>query len=454
MLSALELDGTVKPPFAPVVSGQPPLGAITYRPLSEHVNEVLTAELLAWKIRLLGDPVVVDGLRGDPPFCAVPVPDPAPNPAPSGTSEPDAAYGIADVTGASSVRVKGSAARLLRFFTSPLADDERPAAASPPAQPPAQQPPPARTELRSAGGVPPDEPTGTATTRLGLGALGAFVLDAAVFVWSEGWQPEQPADGGRAFEVLDAELDLAAGRLRAHLRFRDPGAWHFVQAQQPDRPAFAFMLPPGTPGDGDPVFALDLVCDRDGTVIDAQALLSERNAGPLARAAELCAAAQRPGAAPALPADVPADAPLARTVVAAPAFRADRLDELGPAWLDGLALESPYSDAAVFRLRALAGEEPFDAHAALPYIEALARNGSPCTSEGFGQIVRLFELFFEPGADGEPPLLDMHAELLPPNWRAFRAHVATIARSFRGSGLFVSFASTAEQLKLIRGAIA
>ncbi len=142
-------------------------------------------------------------------------------------------------------------------------------------------------------------------------------------------------------------------------------------------------------------------------------------------------------------------------MIATLAFRAGRLDELDPAWLDGLALKSEYSDAAVFRLRALTREETFDARAALPYVEALADNGCPCTTEGFGQIVRLFELFFEPGSDGEPPLLATQDEsVLPPAWRGFRAHVATIARSFRGSGLFASFATTAEQLQLIRGSIA
>ena len=225
--------------------------------------------------------------------------------------------------------------------------------------------------------------------------------------------------------------------------------------QQPDRPAFAFMLPPGSPAEGEPVFAIDLVCDHDESVIEAQALLSARNSGPLGRAAEMYAASLRPGAAPPLGDDVPADAPLARTVVAMLAFRNDRLAQLDPAWIDELALSSAYSDAAVFRLRTLVDQsENFDTRAALPYVTAVARNGSPFTTEGFGQIVRLFELFFTPGPGGEPPLLDAHDEsLLPPTWRSFREHVAAIARSFRGSGLFVSFASTAEQMKLILGSI-
>jgi hypothetical protein len=123
-----------------------------------------------------------------------------------------------------------------------------------------------------------------------------------------------------------------------------------------------------------------------------------------------------------------------------------------------LAPSSPCSRFATtgwFRLRTLVDQsENFDTRAALPYVTALARNGSPFTTEGFGQIVRLFELFFTPGPGGEPPLLDAHDEsLLPPTWQGFREHVSAIARSFRGSGLFVSFASTAEQMKLILDSI-
>ncbi|MEA2664430.1 MAG: hypothetical protein QOI11_1374 [Candidatus Eremiobacteraeota bacterium] len=439
ILSALELSSAVEPPFAPVVSGEPPIGTITYKPLSTHVNDVLTAELSAWKIRMLGAPVVVDGLRGDPAFCAVSVP-------PQGV-DADAVRGIA-----------GFVSRLQERTAEYLGDSVFRAARSVGFERPrvtGEAPPPAPRELRSVGGVAPDEPTESATRRLELGSLGPFLLDAAVFRWCDGeWLPVQTS-GARAYEVLDLEFEPEAGRLRAHLRFSE-GAWYFLQAQQPDRPAYAFMLPPGSPGEGEPVFAIDLVCDRGGIVIEAQALLSARNTGPLARAAELYAASLPPGAAPPLPAGVPADAPLARTIVAMLAFRGDRLAELGETWLDDLALSGPYSDAAVFRLRALVDEsDPFDARATLPYVDALARNGSPFTTEGFGQIVRLFEMLFEPGADGEPPLLDARdASMLPPTWQRFHERVAGIARSFRGSGLLASFASTAEQMQLIRGSIA
>ena len=445
VLSALELSSSVKPPFAPVVSGQPPLGAITYKPLSTHVNDVLTAELRSWNIRMLGDPVVVDGLRGDPAFCAVNVPS-VPESAPPERARDDAASYVRGLTEArnddfSLAFVKSMSERTQNFLRSLVTPE--PATPTPPG-------------LRSVGGVAPDEPTAAATQRLGLRSLGGFLLDATVFVWSAaGWQPEPSAGGGRAYDVIDIETNADAGRLRAHVRFSAPGAWHFVQLQQPDRPAFAFMLPPGSPAEGEPVFAIDLVCDHDESVIEAQALLSARNSGPLGRAAEMYAASLRPGAAPPLGDDVPADAPLARTVVAMLAFRNDRLAQLDPARIDELALSSAYSDAAVFRLRTLVDQsENFDTRAALPYVTALARNGSPFTTEGFGQIVRLFELFFTPGPGGEPPLLDAHDEsLLPATWQRFREHVAAIARSFRGSGLFVSFASTAEQMKLILGSI-
>ena len=496
ILSALELSSAVKPPFAPVVSGQPPLGAITYKPLSTYVNDVLTAELRAWNVRMLGDPVVVDGLRGDPAFCAVDVTAPATvhDAAASPPAEPAREEAARDEVARDEAARDGAALfeaavsdsygtqglqrlseRAIDFFASFAPADETASAegAAPPEeaapgdgvpadatpQAPSSQPaPPASPELRSVGGVAPDEPSAAAAKRLELGALGAFVLDAAVFAWADGgWQVEQPAGMLRGFDVLDVELDPGAGRLRAHLRFCAPDAWHFVQAQQPGRPAFAFMLPPGSPGEGEPIFALDLVCDHDGTVIEAQVLLSARNTGPLERAAALYAASLAPGAVPPMgTGDVPADAPLARTVVAMLAFRTGRLAQLGGTWLDDLALNGPYSDAAVFRLRTLIDEaEDFDTRAALPYITALAQNGSPFTTEGFGQIVRLFEAFFAPGPHGEPPLLDAHDEaLLPPNWQSFREHVAVIARSFRGSGLFASFASTAEQMKLILAAIA
>ncbi len=445
VLSALELSSAVKPPFAPVVSGQPPLGAITYKPLSTHVNDVLTAELRSWNIRMLGDPVVVDGLRGDPAFCAVNVPS-VPESAPPERARDDAASYVRGLTEArnddfSLAFVKSMSERTQNFLRSLVTPE--PATPTPPG-------------LRSVGGVAPDEPTAAATQRLGLRSLGGFLLDATVFVWSAaGWQPEPSAGGGRAYDVIDIETNADAGRLRAHVRFSAPGAWHFVQTAAA-RPAGVRVHAPAWLAGRGGAGLRDRPRVRSRRIRHRSAGLAlgpqQRTAG---RAAEMYAASLRPGAAPPLGDDVPADAPLARTVVAMLAFRNDRLAQLDPARIDELALSSAYSDAAVFRLRTLVDQsENFDTRAALPYVTALARNGSPFTTEGFGQIVRLFELFFTPGPGGEPPLLDAHDEsLLPATWQRFREHVAAIARSFRGSGLFVSFASTAEQMKLILGSI-
>lgn len=293
------------------------------------------------------------------------------------------------------------------------------------------------------------------------------LAQAAVYEWKESeWVKVE-----RSLTILARDRAADGRRWRLHFALPNPKMWAWIQTEGLGLD-FGFLAPRTI--EHPTTLAFDILVSDSEELLEARLGLSTRHNLPVLRDAQMAYDRYRTQSADAALdlfgrhrregasdletvlsiLEAKGESPLAATILGLILLRSTR-HKLAERYALNLARRYAYSsDASVFAIqRALDAGEEIGAAFILEQFESIERNGVPITTEGFVYFVRMLGDMYGEGAIYTERLRPF-ADIVPRGATTGPAttRIELLSRKMRSTGLFVGFATSPDELALIRQA--